>query len=162
MAHDVATDRERHLLGLGRDHRRQTRAVRQCAFHLGRALIDPIAGGQQPADQPQGLCVIRREVLHQFPSSVAVDTHAPADSLDLLDVGVRQKRREVAKPQHAVGQALLHASGVVQTWRAGNGRLAAIGLHDLANGFTTAESTCAPGSRSSASRKRSFSHAWTR
>ena len=46
-------------------------------------------------------------MLHQFPSSVAVDTHAPADSLDLLDVGVREKRREVAETQYAVGQTLL-------------------------------------------------------
>src|SRR5438445_6947944 len=67
---------------------------------------------------------------------MAVDTHAPADSLDLLDVGVREKRREVAETQYAVGQALLYASRVVQTRRTGNGRLAAIGLHDLANGFT--------------------------
>ena len=159
MAHDVATDRERHLLGLGRDHRRQTGAVWQCAFHLGRALIDPVARGELPSDQPQGLGVIRRQVLHQFPSSVAVDTHAPADSLDLLVVGVRQKRREVAEPEHAVGQTLLHASGIVQTWRTGNGRLARYACMTLPMASRTAESTCAPGSRSSASRKRSFNHA---
>src|SRR5438445_10151866 len=67
---------------------------------------------------------------------MAVDTHAPADSLDLLDVGVREKRREVAETQYAVGQTLLYASTVVQTRRTGNGRLAPIGLHDLANSFT--------------------------
>jgi hypothetical protein len=62
-------------------------------------------------------------VLHQFPTSVAVDAHTPADSLDLLVVGVREKRREVAEPQYPVGQTLLQASGVVQTRRAGNCRL---------------------------------------